>query len=248
MKFCEYNGAMHVTEIDELDGIIVPEEYEGVPVTDICTLKGSQIEQIKLPNSLKTLAAGTFYDCRFLKEIVIPEGIEEIPADCFNGCASLKSVKLPASVKKICERAFAGCVSLESIDLSNIEKVQDHAFSGVGLAEVSLTSVKVIEAEAFAYCKNLKKVKIVGDITNLPGMIFNKCISLESVSLPNSIKRIGMQCFGKCFELKEINKPAGLEYCSNSAFVLCDKLDSEEKDKFLVHKTSSLSFDFGGKR
>lgn len=63
-------------------------------------LAKSDFVEFDIPNHIRRLAAGAFYDSN-LRNIVIPEGIERIPYLCFGGCNKLQKVVLPRSVERI---------------------------------------------------------------------------------------------------------------------------------------------------
>ncbi|MDE7444400.1 MAG: leucine-rich repeat domain-containing protein [Lachnospiraceae bacterium] len=66
--------------------IIVPDEIDGYPVTEIAPL--------------------TFFWCRDCTSIIIPDGIKKIGANAFFCCDSLESISIPDSVTEIDPYAF----------------------------------------------------------------------------------------------------------------------------------------------
>ena len=74
--------------------------------------KCASLEEITLPDSIKTIRLGAFRLCVHLKNVVIPEGVEKIETRAFFNCASLESVSIPNSVALIEEETFKGCPKL----------------------------------------------------------------------------------------------------------------------------------------
>lgn len=69
--------------------------------------------------------------CRNLTEIKIPDSVDTIRADTFYGCESLTSISIPASVKAIGGTAFCKCKNLSTINYgstkSDWEKVAKYS-------------------------------------------------------------------------------------------------------------------------
>lgn len=79
--------------------------------------RGSSVESVILPSTLKRIERYTFYDCKNLKNIRLPEGLEFIGPDCFDNSA-LESVELPASLRIISQGAFENCKNLKTVKFS----------------------------------------------------------------------------------------------------------------------------------
>ncbi|MDE6371170.1 MAG: leucine-rich repeat domain-containing protein, partial [Duncaniella sp.] len=58
------------------------------------------IEEIVIPNTIKSIPKGAFYDCSHLKKIFIPESVESIN-DPFWGCRNLEYLIIPNSVQSL---------------------------------------------------------------------------------------------------------------------------------------------------
>lgn len=83
------------------------------------------------------IASLTFRKCRLLSNVTLPEGLLTIGDAAFSLCSSLRQIQIPASVERIGVAAFckSGLVTIQ--------------FQGVP---------KVIEADAFEGCRQLKEV------------------------------------------------------------------------------------------
>ena len=72
--------------------IVIPETYEGLPVTSIgdgafsgCSL----LTSINISNSVTSIGEDAFYNCSSLISIVIPDSVTSIGNNAFYGCSSL---------------------------------------------------------------------------------------------------------------------------------------------------------------
>lgn len=82
--------------------IIIPEAYEGLPVTSIgdkAFMASEAMESISIPSSVTSIDMEAFYSCTSLKEIAIPDSVTQIGKLAFVNCDSLASVTIPASVE-----------------------------------------------------------------------------------------------------------------------------------------------------
>lgn len=121
----------------------------------------SSVEQVRLPNTLKTIPSCTFEGCEKLKSIEIPESVTKINFAAFCECTSLESVKMGENVDSICSHAFTSCHNLHEINI-NARYVDDYAFHD---------------------CTNLKCINFGKDIANISFKWFKNCNSLKTITV-----------------------------------------------------------------
>lgn len=81
--------------------------------------------------TVTAIGAQAFQDCDFIEELTLPDTLRTIQYDAFRNCDGLRGVKLPESLTVIEDRAFYGCDELEAIYVpENTHTVQQDAFSG----------------------------------------------------------------------------------------------------------------------
>ena len=104
--------------------LIFDSEYvlNGVsyPVTQIGVGQGilsfqSQLESIRVPESVRSIEKKAFSFCASLKTVTLSEGLEEIGEMAFWACKALEHVSIPSTVTEIGKNAFAGCENLKSV-------------------------------------------------------------------------------------------------------------------------------------
>lgn len=88
----------------------------------------SGITQIRLPKKLSAIRDNTFQGCK-LEEIALPEKVKSIGRSAFEDCYQLRHVTLPTSLKKIGEKAFRECSNLKEINLASDVEIGDNAFA-----------------------------------------------------------------------------------------------------------------------
>lgn len=203
-----------------------------VKVGDFAFNGCKQLKKINLPNNLKELGVGAFYQCTQLSAIsdkgfVLPSGITEIPSHCFEYCFQFKKLTIPANVQKIASSAFC-CSALEDIvfEKGNLKELGNMAFA--------MTPIK--------------NIVLPGTIETIDSYVFMDCKGLETVTFEDngSLKTVEQKIFEGCSSLTKVYVPAGTkiqEYCNN---------DSSLKNKYCVRtsmtatsKNFSIWFDNG---
>ena len=101
--------------------IVIPETYEGLPVTSIGHGGAFQycysLTSIVIPDSVTSIGWYAFNYCSSLTSVAFGENskLTSIGRCAFQDCSSLTSIEIPDSVTSIGEWAFCNCSSLTSI-------------------------------------------------------------------------------------------------------------------------------------
>jgi hypothetical protein len=74
----------------------------------------SEITEVMIPNSVKTIKQGAFGRCLNIQTVVLPDSVTTVGWCAFQGCSSLKTLILPVGVTTIGQGAFYGCSSLQT--------------------------------------------------------------------------------------------------------------------------------------
>lgn len=219
---------------------------------------------VKLPKTILSIGSSAFFDCDGLRTVEFQEGLETIGTNAFNGCANLQEVHLKKGLKKVGKGAFSGgiagntkssyCYNLKSVSMETCEDIDDGAFSGAAISELTLPkdlkrigtgafsgspysganpisslilpqSVETIEAKAFLNCFQLKSVEIKS-CRSLGSWAFMSCYALESVILPEGLTEIPWCCFNDCKSLKSITLPSTIKSLGGRTFTDCTSLET----------------------
>ena len=85
--------------------------------------------RISIPNSVTTIKAQTFYNCRALQSISIPNNVTGIGDNAFLNCYTLQSISIPNGVTSIWNSMFYNCYALQSISIpNNVTGIWDNTF------------------------------------------------------------------------------------------------------------------------
>jgi hypothetical protein len=194
------------------------------------------LTSVTIPNSVTSIAAGTFGLCTNLASITIGnsvtsiEGGELLSEGAFYGCTSLTSVNIPNSVTSIGGRgAFYGCTSLASVTIGNSASIGAEAFAGcTRLTSITIPdSVTSIGSEAF---------KGTAWLNNQPdGLVYAGKVALiykgtmpanTSINLSGGTKGIANVAFSSCANLAGITIPNSVTTIGIMAFSGCTSLAS----------------------
>ena len=94
---------------------------EGIESIGESTFAATNIREVVLPGSIKTIPALAFAGCKNLESVTLSDGILTIENNVFGSRtiygenAKLIEIVIPASVKNITEATFIGCKALEKV-------------------------------------------------------------------------------------------------------------------------------------
>ena len=128
-----------------------------------------------------------FYKCGNLTTVTLPESLTTIADGSFAFCSNLDHVKIPARVTCIGDGAFSNCTSLSDITLQDGVKTigADAFFYCRELTSITLPgSVTDIGKEAFYYCDELASITIPENVKTINPDTFYWCSSLKDITLP----------------------------------------------------------------
>ena len=125
------------------------------------------LEEIDIPNSVKSIGDNAFYNCDVLTNVSFGENskLNSIGDDAFSGCDKLKNITIPSNVNSIGEYAFSFCEGLTNIVIpSSVKTIGERAFCGC----YKLTSVtfentndwNVIKEEDYTFIRSISSSEL----------------------------------------------------------------------------------------
>ncbi|MGN1316722.1 MAG: leucine-rich repeat protein [Acutalibacteraceae bacterium] len=189
--------------------IIIPEEIEGVKVTDLggFLFEGSDVKSVYIPASVKNISTTAFENADELTEIICEDGGKYgsldgvLYEDDFSNL-----VKVPEGKEEISKFP------------ENLKTVGEFAFKNSKVESIELPeSVGSLEENAFAF-SNLEEVVLPEGLREIPKMCFFGSARLTKVVIPETVKSIGANAFGNCTALEDVYLPYGIESIDGAAF------------------------------
>ena len=153
--------------------------------------------------------AGVFSYLFGLEEIILPNNIKSIGEGTFWMSANLKQINFPKSLKEIGSWSFAGCKSLTQVDLTNLETIGYSAFSESGLTSLLLPgninykSPDRGSASTFSRCANLKELTILNNVTTIKNSMF-QFTAIEKLHIPSNVEVIEEDAFYTDKPIKQV--------------------------------------------
>ncbi len=233
------DGTCSVTGIGTFEGsrLEIPDtSSEGDTVTAVAdgAFRQSQIEYLKIPDTVKTIGMNAFAGCS-LSKIDLGKGVAYIGVCAFNYNQYLTSLVIPDSVKTIDDGAFCWCTRLKNVSINNgLVTLGQQAFA-------YSPNVRYTEYENGLYLGNRRNPYLV-----LVDVIDTSCASfvihpdtqtlgfgalcgymnLTSITLPDGLIGIGECAFESCSRIQSIVIPSGVTKIPDHAFYNCRSLVS----------------------
>ena len=124
--------------------IIIPNEYNGLPVTSIggqAFKNCNSLKSITISNSVTSIGGSAFSHCTSLTDIVLGDSVTSISAYAFEDCSSLTNLVVPNSVINIDNSAFWNCSSLTNVVIgSSVTSIGTYVFRNC----YKLTSIRFV--------------------------------------------------------------------------------------------------------
>lgn len=158
---------------DVIGSITIPEKIDGKTVVSIgmnAFENNNKITEVILPNSILEIGSAAFSKCTSLEKVNLGN-VQKIGNNAFYGCTVLKNITIPKSLKSTygLYPIFEGCTNLTTITLEEgLTIIPSQLLAKTNIKEISIpNSVEKIENDAFSDCKNLIKITILDNVTNI---------------------------------------------------------------------------------
>ena len=85
-------------------------------------LNDELLTEVTIPEGVKTIGSGAFYNCNFINHIIISNTVTKIGDSAFYGCSGLKNISIPNSVTDIGYYVLSGCSNLTHLEIPFVGK------------------------------------------------------------------------------------------------------------------------------
>ena len=158
--YVEVNDVVYTKDMRTLiccsAGLKHVEVPEGVEEINDFAFYCSEIESVKLPDSVKRIGDEAFSNCHHLKEIHLGNGIEKIGNNVFSWDENLTAIELPPSLQEVGYNFYKSGVKNVTLN-EGLENIKRSAFSGTNIEKLYIPgSVKHIGTGAIS--ENTKEI------------------------------------------------------------------------------------------
>lgn len=213
------------------------------------------LKSFELPEGIKCIGKGCFFDKTGIVSITFPESLEQIRSSAFGNCINLEQITLKNQDIVIDEGAFRGCSCLKNIvigssiyrlggitDESNIpyiiRKINDQVMSGFYISGRVLMSykgceervtvpngVEIIGEGCFEGNEKLARVIMSDTVREIHENAFRNCVCMQTMVMSENLQSIRRGAFENCRKLIRFNIPSGLKEVGFGAFRGCKSLE-----------------------
>lgn len=215
---------------------------------------------VEIPEGVRQICHGAFYNGTTITSITFPDGVEKIDDLAFFGCSRLKEILLPDSVNYLGAYAFSNCSALENVTFpNNIVEMREFVF---GVLTTGLTSNvfacpwlknKTAEEPMLIINGNLINAEMCGGSIVIPDNVRSIAAYsfgdsehwVENVTIPDGITKILYGTFSECRHLESVTIPDSVTEIEENAFYFCKSLKSI-KIPDSVERIGSKAFAYSG--
>ena len=136
-------------------------------------------------NTVVTIGANAFYQCRSLTALVLPSTVMSIGGSAFQYCSGLLTIKTGNLIQSLGWGTFYGCSQVQEVDLGGSPVNMDgYAFAyDNALVKITFSNVNTIRYNAFEGCRSLKSLHFPASLTSVEGNCFRGCSGLDTITV-----------------------------------------------------------------
>ena len=135
----------------------------------------SESKSNALPNTVKSIGARAFHNCKSLQNFEIPDSVKSIGMYAFAYCNSLTSVTIPKSITVIEDGVFYECRGITNVELPD-----------------TLISIGVA---GFGYCTTLPQIVLPESLKVIEKSAFSGCYDMGSITFNKNLKFVDHKAF-----------------------------------------------------
>lgn len=187
LTYVKEGNAYTVTGVGEEAIVVIPAEYEGLPVTKIQGHHGTgafaqkTFTSVTIPDTVTEIGQNSFYGCRQLVTVNIGanSSLTTIGNNAFSACSSLKNITIPQGVTTIGDMAFNNCASLESFTVAS------------GNTAYRAENGHLIESATNTLIRGVANNNVPESVTNIAQGAFRRTSGITELYIPKTVTVIG---------------------------------------------------------
>ncbi len=225
-------------------------EYDSIGYKAFALNK--ELEQVNIPENIKSIRPKAFYGCRALKRVSISAKTEKIGREIFDGCTALENIETAGNPNYcVCDSFFidrknkvlmryinSGAETVSVPD--GIKTISRRAFEGSEPKSVKISEcVEKIEDKAFFYAADIERIDTDGrnkSFRSIDGVLYSRdgreliCYPVgkrdTAYFVEDGTVKIGKRAFGNAAFLSGIVFNNSLKEIAESAFENCCEIEN----------------------
>ncbi len=184
--------------------VIIPSEYEGLPVTQIGEdafsnlIQQYSVNSLIIPNTVTKIGSGAFYNCGIGK-LMFTNSVKTVNSGAFSN-SGIKEVNFIGNMTDWCGITFGGT------DRNPMLNVESFYINGELMTGVVISaSVTTLKSYTFVTAPNLTSVVFEQGVKTINSNAFYDCDAITEITISKSITKISSNAFYKCNSLVKIN-------------------------------------------
>lgn len=191
LKNITISKGIHAISTNVFEGCHSLENIKVSPDNLYFTIKDDILYDKKMKTLILAPVQATF-------SVTIPETVETIGAHAFANCKNLKQIHIPYNVKEILGGAFYNCTNLKSVSFAKNSKCVKIADSVMHYGDEYIYETDgdayVSESDefygAFENCRSLTTILFPDSLKTIGGYSLNNCTSLKSIHFGSSFESV----------------------------------------------------------
>lgn len=198
--------------------IVVPDEIDGYPVTEIADFglfNAESLTKITIGKNVKTIGTWAMTNNQRLQEFAVDEENEYFTAvDGILFSKDMKTIIYYPNAKGITFSKYGDPQGRDS-------KSEDF----VEITYVIPDGVETIRSKAFYKCYYIDNIVIPDTVTRIEEKAFHHCESIGALDLPKNLEFIGKDAFAYCQKITSVTIPASIKQIDEYAFFFCKGME-----------------------
>lgn len=199
-----------VPNSSEVTEIVIPDTYEGLPVTaveDFAAVNLEFVTTIRIGKNVEKIGDWAFANNQALTAFTVDPDNQYF-------CA-VDGVLFTKDMEVLVAYPLAKDVTVSKDDSGNDVRRSTYAIPD---------GVKTVRTKAFYKCQTLYELTIPDSVTTIEEKAFFRCSSLCSLDLPKNIQIIGKDAFAYCSAITEVEIADSIVAIGDYAFFNCSSL------------------------
>ena len=173
--------------------IVIPSDYEGVPVSAIAPNAfwgNTHITSVAIPASIANIGNNAFQNCTMLKELIIAGEDTIIGADAFLNCNNITTATIPAHAIP-----YLSGNNIISLTVTSGKIARNSLQTFTKLTTLTAPNITTTLGIIFGDNRAVLKSLTLTECTAIPDNAFYNFTSLNEINLPDNIISIGEEAF-----------------------------------------------------